>query len=140
MNGRVRKGWPETAMKLAYDIANCRSEDPWLQVGAACIKHDNTIVLGYNGAPVDIDIDWSDRDERRPYVLHAEENVLSNVARGEVKILAVTHIPCERCMKLIAQKGISTVFYSELTENYDHDLAFKMAAKFKITLRQIGSQ
>jgi len=137
MHGRERKNWPETAMKLALDIADCRSEDPWIQVGAAAIKFDKGIVVGYNGPPTGVDIDWSNRDERRPFVLHAEENVLSNVKRGEVEILAVTHLPCNKCMSTIAQKGIRVVYYHDFLENYDKELTFKMADKFQIKLIQL---
>jgi dCMP deaminase len=135
--GRQRLNWPETAIRLAFDIANYRSEDPWVQVGAAGIKHDKSIVLGYNGAPSKVNIDWSNRNARRPYVLHAEENVLNYVRPGEVEILAVTHLPCDRCIKLIAQKKIQKVYYSEILPSYDDKLTINMAKKFDITLIQI---
>jgi dCMP deaminase len=138
MNGRKRLNWPETAMRLAFEIADSRCEDPWVQVGAAIIKHDNSILLGYNGAPAGVDIDWSNRDERRPYVLHAEENVLSRIEPGEAKILAVTGFPCDRCMKLIKQKKIDTVYFCEFLSKYDNNLAQKMAKKFKIKLIQLN--
>ena len=92
MNERKRLNWPETAICLAYDIANYRSEDPYVQVGAVGIKRDKSLCLGYNGAPSGVNIDWSDRDQRRPYVLHAEENVLNLAKPGEIEILAVTHL------------------------------------------------
>ena len=137
MNGRTRLNWPETAMRLAHEIADCRSEDPWLQVGAAAIKFNKSIVLGYNGAPSGVDIDWSDRDARRPYVSHAEENVLDYVKPGEVEILAVTGLPCDRCMKIIARKKIKTVYYGKTLEGYDVKLTFNMAKKFGIELIQM---
>jgi dCMP deaminase len=138
MNGRRRSDWPHTALKLAFEIADSRCEDPWIQVGAAIIKQDNSVLLGYNGAPAGVDIDWSNRDERRPFVLHAEENVLDNLKAGDAKLMAVTYMPCDRCMKLIKQKKIKTVYYWKKLENYDNELAEKMAKKFKIKLIQIG--
>ena len=60
--GRPRLSWEETALRLAYGIADYRSQDPYVQVGAAIIKQDNDIVVGYNGPPAGIEIDWSDRD------------------------------------------------------------------------------
>ena len=137
-NGRNRYNWPETAIRLAFNIADYRSEDPWVQVGAAAIKFDNSIVLGYNGAPAGVELDWADRDGRRPLVLHAEENVLNYVKPGEVEILAVTHLPCDRCLKLIAQKKIKKVYYSKVLENYDSELTFKNAKYFSIDLIQIN--
>ena len=136
-SGRSRLDWPNTAINLAFDIAKYRSEDPWVQVGAVGIKRDKSLILGYNGAPSGISIDWSNRDERRPYVLHAEENVLNYAKPGEIEILAVTHLPCDRCLKLIAQKKIKTVFYSDTLPNYNSELTFAMAKKFKIKLVQL---
>ena len=133
-NGRIRLSWPETAINLAFKIAKYRSEDPWVQVGAVGIKYDKSLVLGYNGAPSGIVINWSDRDGRRPYVLHAEENVLNYAKPGEIEILAVTHLPCDRCIKLIAQKKIKTVYYSLTMPIYDAKLTQEMAHKFGISL------
>jgi len=133
-NGRIRLSWPETAIHLAFNIAQYRSEDPWVQVGAVGIKYDKSLVLGYNGAPSGVVINWSDRDGRRPYVLHAEENVLNFVKPGEIEILAVTHLPCDRCIKLIAQKKIKTVYYSLIMPRYDVELTQEMAHKFGISL------
>tara|TARA_R110000868_G_scaffold195048_3_gene440717 strand:- start:688 stop:1230 length:543 start_codon:yes stop_codon:yes gene_type:complete len=137
MNGRHRLNWPETAIKLAYHIAEYRSEDPWVQVGAVGIKYDKSLILGYNGAPSGANINWSDRDERRPYVLHAEENVLNFAKPGEIEILAVTHLPCEHCIKLIAQKKIKRVYYSEILPNYNKELTISIAEKFHINLIQL---
>lgn len=137
MNERKRLNWPETAICLAYDIANYRSEDPYVQVGAVGIKRDKSLCLGYNGAPSGVNIDWSDRDQRRPYVLHAEENVLNLAKPGEIEILAVTHLPCEHCIKLIRQKKIQTVYYGETLPNYNKELTFQLAKKFDITLIQL---
>ncbi len=92
-NGRKRLSWEETALKLAFNIADYRSEDPYIQVGAVIIKHDNSIILGYNGAPPKVEVDWSNRDTRRDRVIHAEENALDNIKFGEAKIMAVTAMP-----------------------------------------------
>ena len=135
--GRKRLSWAETAMKLAYDIANYRSEDPYVQVGACIIKKDKSMLLGYNGAPSGVDIDWSNRDKRRAKVLHAEANVLNFVKPNEVELLACTHMPCVECLKVIAQKQINRVYFSELLDNYDSDLTIEMAREFDIKLIQI---
>ena len=88
---RERLSWEDTAINLAFQIADYRSEDPYVQVGAVAVKKDKSIILGYNGAPSGIEIDWSNRDERRKRVLHAEANVLNFVKPNEVDFLAVTH-------------------------------------------------
>lgn len=138
MNGRKRLSWEETALKLAFNIAEFRSEDPYVQVGAVIIKNDNSIILGYNGAPPNIDIDWSDRDERRKRVIHAEENTLSEIKYGEAKIMAVTAVPCNICIKTCAKKGIKTIYYRDLLEGYDNELTFKLAKEFGIELIRLN--
>lgn len=53
----------------------------------------------------------------KPYVLHAEQNVIAYAARNgiptEGATLYVTHSPCKECAKLIAQSGIVEVVYSK---------------------------
>lgn len=137
MNKRERLSWEHTALRLAFDIASYRSEDPYCQVGACILKHDNTIILGYNGAPKGIELDWSDRDGRRKRVLHAESNVLNRVLPGETKLLAVTHLPCPECLKVIKQKEINTVYYSKIINHYDPSFVFTLATEFNIALTKI---
>jgi len=138
MNGRTRKSWEQTAIELAYDIAELRSEDPNTQVGACIIKNNNEVLLGYNGAPTGIDIDWSDRMEKRKRVIHAEENVLNNIKVGECKIFAVTHLPCTGCLRIIANKKIKTVYYGEVLHHWNPDETFKIAKdEYNIELIQL---
>ena len=136
--GRSRLSWEDTAIRLAFDIARYRSEDPNTQVGACAIKHDDSIILGYNGAPSKIDIDWSNRESKRVRVLHAEANVLNYVKPGEVKILAVTHLPCVECLKVIKMKKITNVFYSVRLEHWEPQKSFEIAGEFGIMLTQIS--
>ena len=131
---RKRLSWEETALKLAFNIAEYRSPDPHVQVGAIIIKNDNDIVVGYNGAPSGVEIDWSDRDERRKRVIHAEENVLSKVKRGDIKIMAVTALPCEICLKSAANKGVKRIIYQDELIGYDHSLTKQLAKEFGIEL------
>ena len=136
-NSRNRLDWPQTALKLAYSIAESRSQDPYVQVGAAAIKFDKSILLGYNGAPAGVEIDWSDRDHRRKRVLHAEANVLNFCKPGEVELLVCTHLPCPECLKTIAQKSIGAVYYDRVLDGYDNELSFTLAAEFGIKLNKI---
>lgn len=136
-HARERLSWAETGICLAYEIARCRSQDPYLIVGAFAKKHDGSVVLGYNGAPCGIDIDWSNRDERRKRVLHAESNTLNFCQPGEVEMLCVTHLPCSECIKVIAQKKIKKVYFSEFAAGYDARLTIKLAGEFGIYIRQI---
>lgn len=139
-NGRQRLGWTETAIRLAQDIACYRSEDNFVQVGACGIKYDGSILLGYNGAPPGVEIDWADRQARRKRVVHAESNVLNFAKPNEVKLLAVTHIPCPECVKLIAMKRIKEVYYINETQNYDRELTIQLAEEFGVKIHKYESK
>lgn len=135
-NGRERSSWENTAMCLAHVIADKRSQDPYTQVGAAIITTRNKILLGYNGAPKDIELDWSNRDERRRKVLHAEANVLDQLQSDDiVRIMAVTHLPCEECLKHMARKHVKHILYAKVLDNYDPNFVVSLAAEYKITLQ-----
>jgi dCMP deaminase len=70
--------------------------------------------MGYNGLKTKFDLPkaiWEDRDARLPYIIHAEQNLLSLVKRGEVKTLAVTLAPCSHCAKSIVAHNINRVIY-----------------------------
>ncbi len=135
MKPRQRKSWEQTALILAETIANCRSQDPYMQVGACAVLQDNSVSLGYNGPPPNIEIDWSDRDSRSARIIHAEVNALRSVSPGQCKFLAVTLLPCRHCMTFIASKGIKRIVFREV---YQRDrLAFQLAKEFGIELVQI---
>lgn len=127
--------WEKYALELAKTVS-LRSEDPYLKVGAVAMREDHSIVsVGYNGAPPNIEIDWSDRDERRKRVCHAELACLRYCKPNEVKLLAVTLRPCSECMKQIAMYKIPTVIYKD---EYDRDdFSAKLAKEFKIELIKI---
>lgn len=135
MKPRKRKSWEETALILAETIAACRSQDPYVQVGACAVLQDNSVTLGYNGPPPGIDIDWSERETRGARVIHAEVNALRSVDPGQCKFLAVTLLPCRHCMTFIASKGIKKILFREV---YQRDnLAFELAREFGIKLVQM---
>jgi len=135
MKPRERLSWEETALILAQTIAECRSQDPYVQVGACAVLQDDSITLGYNGPPPGIEIDWSERVERGPRIIHAEVNALRSVQPGQCRFLAVTLLPCRNCMTFIASKGIRRVVYREI---YERDtLAFELAKEFGIELVQL---
>jgi deoxycytidylate deaminase len=135
---RKRKSWEETALILAETVAACRSQDPYVQVGACAILQDNSVSLGYNGPPPGVEIDWSEREGRSAKVIHAEVNALRSVAPGECRFLAVTLLPCRHCMTFIASKGIKKIVYRQV---YERDqLAFELAREFGIELVQMPSK
>ncbi|MDR1729182.1 MAG: dCMP deaminase family protein [Prevotellaceae bacterium] len=88
------------------------------QVGALIVKDKMIISDGYNGTPSGFENVCEDENNKtKPYVLHAEANAITKVARSnnssEGATLYVTASPCIECSKLIIQSGIRRVVYSE---------------------------
>ena len=135
---RERISWDEYGMLLAYAAAQ-RSPDPYMIVGAAAFRTDrSTVATGYNGAPAGVEIDWSDRDARRPFVLHAETNCLKFAAQSECYYLYVTLLPCRECLLRAAAYGVKEVIYDQV---YDKDTSsLQKAEEYGITLRQYSPQ
>ena len=89
-----------------------------LQVGALIVKDKMIISDGYNGTPSGFENVCEDESgATKPYVLHAEANAITKVAKSgnssEGATLYVTASPCIECSKLIIQAGIKRVVYSE---------------------------
>lgn len=89
------------------------------QVGALLVKNQMIISDGYNGTPSGFPNVCEDSENRTfPYVLHAEANAITKVAKSnnssEGSTLYVTDSPCIECAKLIIQAGIKRVVYSKL--------------------------
>ncbi|MFR9502929.1 MAG: dCMP deaminase family protein [Rikenellaceae bacterium] len=90
------------------------------QVGALIVKDKMIISDGYNGTPSGFENICEDdaTGRTKPYVLHAEANAISKVAKSanncDGSTLYVTTSPCIECSKLIIQAGIRRVVYSEL--------------------------
>ena len=88
------------------------------QVGALLVKNKMIISDGYNGTPSGFENVCEDENNvTKPYVLHAEANAITKVARSnnssEDATLYVTSSPCIECAKLIIQAGIKRVVYAD---------------------------
>ena len=88
------------------------------KVGALVVKDKTIISDGYNGTPSGFENVCEDENNvTKPYVLHAEDNAITKLARstnsGEGATLYVTASPCIECAKLIIQAGIKRVVYGE---------------------------
>ena len=88
------------------------------QVGALVVKDKAIISDGYNGTPSGFEnICEDDNNVTKPYVLHAEANAITKLARShnssDGATLYVTASPCIECAKLIVQAGIKRVVYAE---------------------------
>lgn len=89
------------------------------KVGALIVKDKMIISDGFNGTPSGFpNVCEDDADTTLPYVLHAEANAITKVARSnnssDGSTLYVTASPCLECAKLIIQSGIRRVVFSEL--------------------------
>ncbi|NLI25652.1 MAG: dCMP deaminase family protein [Bacteroidales bacterium] len=94
------------------------------QVGALIVKGRMIISDGYNGTPEGFENVCEDETfHTKPYVLHAEANAITKVAKSnnssENATLYVTCSPCMECAKLIIQSGIRRVVFSEKYPNED---------------------
>ncbi|MDR1272926.1 MAG: dCMP deaminase family protein [Odoribacteraceae bacterium] len=88
------------------------------QVGALIVRDGAIISDGYNGTPSGFENICEDEENRtKPYVLHAEANAITKVAKSnnssQGATLYVTASPCIECAKLIIQAGIKRVVYAE---------------------------
>ena len=87
------------------------------KVGALMVKNRMIISDGYNGTPSGFEnICEEESGATKPYVLHAEANAITKVAKSnnssEGATLYITDSPCMECAKLIIQAGIERVVYS----------------------------
>jgi len=109
------------------------------QVGALLVKDKMIISDGYNGTPSGFENNCEDENNRTfPYVLHAEANAITKVAKSnnssDGATLYVTSSPCLECAKLIIQAGIKrVVFY----DNYHHDDGILLLKKANIEVLQV---
>lgn len=97
------------------------------QVGSLIVKDRMIISDGYNGTPSGFENVCEDEfGVTKPYVLHAEANAITKVAKSgnssQDATLYVTASPCLECSKLIIQAGIKRVVYKDeyrLTDGVD---------------------
>lgn len=115
-----------TAKQEALDLRYIRMASIWAensycrrrQVGALIVKDKMIISDGYNGTPSGFEnVCEDEQNVTKPYVLHAEANAITKIARSnnssDGSTLYVTASPCIECAKLIIQAGIRRVVYSE---------------------------
>jgi dCMP deaminase len=122
--------------QLEFDKRYLRMAQIWAEnsyckrrkVGALIVKEKMIISDGYNGTPAGFENNCEDENNlTKPYVLHAEANAITKVAKSnnssEGSTLYITASPCIECSKLIIQAGIVRVVFSELyTKNEGIDL------------------
>jgi len=113
--GKKQKSFDKRYLEMALIWAKnsyCKRR----QVGALIVKDKMIISDGYNGTPAGFENVCEDENNvTKPYVLHAEANAITKVAKShnssENSTLYVTTSPCMECAKLIIQSGIKRVVY-----------------------------
>jgi len=109
------------------------------QVGALLVKDKMIISDGYNGTPSGFENNCEDENNTTyPYVLHAEANAITKVAKSnnssEGATLYVTSSPCMECAKLIIQAGIKRVVFFD---NYHKADGIDLLTKAHIEVLQV---
>ena len=129
--GKDAKASKQLHLDLRYlRMARIWAENSYGQrrkVGALVVKDKMIISDGYNGTPSGFEnVCEDDNNLTKPYVLHAEANAITKLARSsntsDGATLYVTASPCIECAKLIIQAGIKRVIYGEqyrLTDGID---------------------
>jgi dCMP deaminase len=110
------------------------------QVGALIVKDHMIISDGYNGTPSGFENECEDeKDITKPYVLHAEANAITKVAKSnnssDNATLYITASPCLECAKLIIQSGIKRVVYGE---HYRIEDGIKLLERAGITVQYLS--
>ena len=131
----AREGKGVGSKQLRFDLRYLEMARIWAQnsycqrrqVGALVVKNGMIISDGYNGTPSGFEnVCEDDNNVTKPYVLHAEANAITKLARSsnnsEGATIYITASPCIECAKLIIQAGIKRVVYGEkyrLTDGID---------------------
>lgn len=125
MEPRESRSYQEDKQRLLDErylrMAQIWSENSYCErrkVGALIVRDNMIISDGYNGTPSGFPNVCEENNITFPYVLHAEANAITKVARSnnssEGGTLYVTASPCMECSKLIIQSGIKRVVFSDL--------------------------
>lgn len=105
----MRPDWDQYFMAMAH-LASVRSHDEQTQVGCVIVNDKNHIIsIGYNGFPAGTKDDKLPRKRpgKYPFMLHAEQNAISNmIIKSENLRAYVTAYPCSICSKLLWQNNI----------------------------------
>ncbi|MES2409906.1 MAG: dCMP deaminase family protein [Bacteroidota bacterium] len=133
--------------QLKYDIAYLRIAAEWSklsyckrkQVGAIIVRDRMIISDGYNGTPTGFENCCEDEEGLTQwFVLHAEANAISKVARStqtcENATLYITLSPCKECSKLIHQSGIKRVVFQN---GYRDNTGLEFLEKAGVAVTQI---
>ena len=118
--GRTRVDWHEYFMNIARQVAT-RSTCDRKHVGAVIVREKTILSTGYNGSirgmPHCDDVGHLMENDHCVATVHAEANAIIQAAKNGVQIdgaeLYTTASPCWICFKLIANAGITRIYYGE---------------------------
>ncbi len=138
----TRVSWNRYFMNLALQAAT-RSTCPRKHVGAVIVRDKTILSTGYNGSIRGADhcteagcLMEGDHCVR---TVHAEANALVQAARHGIRLegaeIYVSASPCFACFKLIANAGITTIFFGEL---YRDEKVLHFAAEAGIRMIHLG--
>lgn len=110
--------------------ASERSHDAETKVGGILVKNDTGMVVatGHNGFVRGADDNKlpATRPEKYNYMVHAEENIITHCARNGISIdgctLIITLSPCQKCLRLMWQAGITEVICRDLYRDHCIDM------------------
>lgn len=138
MTGKKQQILDQRYLKMA-DIWAQNSYCKRRKVGALLVKDKMIISDGYNGTPSGFENDCEDENNQtKSYVLHAEANAITKVAKSGNNSLGatlyVTSSPCLECSKLIIQAGVKRVVF---TENYRLEDGINLLKRANIDVEQV---
>lgn len=136
-----RASWEEYFMAIAHQVSS-RSTCDRKKVGAVLVRDRMILSTGYNGSirslPHCDDIGHLVENDHCVRTVHAEANAIAQAARNGVATnnseIYVTASPCWTCFKLLANAGVSKIFYEEF---YKDDRIFEAARLANIEMKQI---
>ena len=117
---KERVSWEQYCMNIAKEVAT-RSTGHRKHIGAVIVRDKNILATGYNGSIRGLahcdDAGHEMENDHCVRTIHAEANAIVQSARNGVRIenseIYVTASPCYDCFKMIANAGISTIYYAE---------------------------
>lgn len=115
-----RVSWHEYFMNIAEQVAT-RSTCSRKHVGAVIVRDRTILSTGYNGslrgAPHCDEVGHDLENDHCVRTVHAEANAVAQSAKHGIRIdqaeIYVTASPCLTCFKLIANCGITKIYYKE---------------------------
>ena len=135
---KERVSWEQYFMNIAKEVAT-RSTCNRKHIGAVIVRDKNILATGYNGSIRGLahcdDAGHEMENDHCVRTIHAEANAIVQSARNGVRIenseIYVTASPCYDCFKMIANAGITAIYYAEF---YRDDRIKAHAAELSINL------